>query len=91
VTINRQGSPEAALGWLLHKEDQELSMMKGQSSSWFYIEELNIGDLFINVTLSLTSNIDVTGAHGGGDVLAATGLPAQAEKQREKASGAPTF
>jgi hypothetical protein len=62
-------------------------MMKGQSSSWFYIEELNIGDLFINVTLSLTSNIDVTGARGGGAALVATGLPAYAEKQREKVGG----
>lgn len=32
-------------------------MMKGQSSSWFFIEELSIGMLSINVTLQLSSKM----------------------------------
>ncbi len=42
------GAADSALAWLLAKEEQELSMMKGQSSSWFFIEELVIGILSIN-------------------------------------------
>lgn len=43
------------------KEDQELNVMRGQSSSWFFIEELSIGMLSVNVTLSLTSSLDLSG------------------------------
>jgi hypothetical protein len=53
-----------ALQWLLAKEDQELNVMRGQSSSWFFIEELDIGMLSVNVTLSLTSTLDLTGQVG---------------------------
>jgi len=59
--------------WLTAKEDQELNVMRGQSSSWFFIEELNIGMVSVNVTLSLTSSLDFSGgvrahvcAHVGG-------------------------
>ncbi len=44
----------AALGWLAHKEDLELSAMKGQSNSWFFIEELYIGGLSVNITMALS-------------------------------------
>lgn len=50
-----------ALQWLMDKEDQELNVMRGQSSSWFFIEELNIGMLSVNVTLSLDSNVNFSG------------------------------
>lgn len=47
--------------WLLAKEDAELDAMRGQSSSWFFIEELAIGAVSVNVTLSLTSSLDLSG------------------------------
>eukprot|EP00967_Tisochrysis_lutea_P131196 scaffold227810_cov20-Tisochrysis_lutea.AAC.2 len=48
----------------MDKEDQELNVMRGQSSSWFFIEELNIGMLSVNVTLSLDSNVNFSGGVG---------------------------
>lgn len=41
-------------------------MMKGQSSSWFFIEELSIGMLSINVTLQLSSKMAHDPATGAG-------------------------
>ena len=42
--------------------------MRGQSSSWFFMEEFSIGTLNINVTLNITSAFDISGGGraGGG-------------------------
>ncbi len=53
------GASYPALAWLTDKDEQELRMMRGQSSSWFFIERLAIGALSVNITLALSSNIDV--------------------------------
>ena len=53
------------------KEDQELNVMRGQSSSWFFIEELSIGMVSVNVTLSLTSSLDLSGGQVGVGMCAA--------------------
>lgn len=67
-TAGKAGKPSSdrnsALQWLMAKENQELDVMRGQSSSWFFIEELSIGMISVNVTLSLTSSLDLSGVSG---------------------------
>jgi hypothetical protein len=45
------------LAWLPGKHDQELQRMKGQSSTWYFLEQLHISALRANVTIALTSSI----------------------------------
>lgn len=47
----------AVLAWLPGKHDQELNSMKGQSSTWYFIEKLYVSALCMNVTIALTSSI----------------------------------
>eukprot|EP00775_Hariotina_reticulata_P006353 gene6353-6586_t len=44
------------LAWLPAKHDTELSNMKGQSSTWFFFEQLYISTVAVNVTIMLTSS-----------------------------------
>jgi hypothetical protein len=44
------------LAWLPAKHDTELSNMKGQSSTWFFFEQLYISTIAVNVTIMLTSS-----------------------------------
>jgi hypothetical protein len=53
------------LAWLPGKHDQELKRMKGQSSTWYFLEQLHISALRANVTIALTSSITKASAAGG--------------------------
>eukprot|EP00798_Chlamydomonas_sp_ICE-L_P003802 gene3802-13871_t len=50
-----------ALHWLYLKEEQDLSAMRDQSSSWFFLEEFYLSSLQVNITLNLTSNFNMLG------------------------------
>jgi hypothetical protein len=52
------------LAWLPGKHDQELKRMKGQSSTWYFLEQLHISALRANVTIALTSSITKASAGG---------------------------
>jgi hypothetical protein len=71
------------LAWLPGKNDQELRRMKGQSSTWFFLEQLHISALRANVTIALTSSITKASAGsaagpGGAGGAGAGGLGAAA-------------
>lgn len=55
-----------ALAWIVHKEAKDLETLHGQSdfSSWFFIENAEISEISINVTISLTSRL-IAAASGG--------------------------
>lgn len=63
------------LAWLPGKHDQELQRMKGQSSTWYFLEQLHISALRANVTIALTSSITKASAAGGGAPGAPAGAP----------------
>ncbi len=44
------------LAWVPLKLEQELAAMKGQSSTWYFIEHLYISRIAVNVTIALSSN-----------------------------------
>lgn len=50
---------EGPLDWVVEKEFVSLEVLHGQSdlSSWYFIENAEIGDLAINVTVSLSSRL----------------------------------
>jgi hypothetical protein len=48
------------LAWLPEKHDAELSSMKGQSSTWYFLEKFTISALCLNVTVALTSSFRTT-------------------------------
>ncbi|KAL3135445.1 hypothetical protein ABBQ32_007626 [Trebouxia sp. C0010 RCD-2024] len=54
------------LHWVQEKELRELEMMRGHSSytSWYFVERAEIGDINVNVTISLSSSILTTHAPG---------------------------
>lgn len=52
------------LAWLPGKHDQELMKMKGQSSTWYFLEQLHVSALRANVTIALTSSITKASAQG---------------------------
>lgn len=56
-------SPASALTWVLQKEAKDLEALHGQSdlSSWFFIENAQIGTVVVNVTVSLTSRVLAAG------------------------------
>lgn len=58
-------SSALVLAWLPGKHDQELKRMKGQSSTWYFLEQLHISALRANVTIALTSSITKASAAGG--------------------------
>lgn len=60
AATTRGAAVAAALEWLVEKEARELMSLRGQSSTWFFIEELSLGTISINVTLALNSNIDLS-------------------------------
>jgi hypothetical protein len=74
-------SSALVLAWLPGKHDQELQRMKGQSSTWYFLEQLHISALRANVTIALTSSITkASGAAGGGAPgapVGAAGAPAR--------------
>lgn len=53
----------AALSWVLDKEAKDLEALHGQSdlSSWFFIENAEIGTVVVNVTVSLSSRLLAAG------------------------------
>ncbi|MEW5296934.1 MAG: hypothetical protein WDW36_000180 [Sanguina aurantia] len=69
------------LSWLVQKEEAELAMMKGQSSTWFFLENFSIGPLAFNVTLALSSNFKADNAVRG------SGGRAQEADQRRSVLG----
>lgn len=58
----RDVPPDAALRWLTDKEAAELELLRGQSSMWFYLEDFELSDIFINVTLALSTNFNAGNA-----------------------------
>jgi hypothetical protein len=62
------------LAWLPEKHDAELSSMKGQSSTWYFLEKFTISALCLNVTVALTSSFRTTAdaTPGMGAAAAAT-------------------
>jgi len=52
-----------ALSWVLEKEARDLEALHGQSdlSSWFFIENAEVGTMTVNVTVSLTSRLLAAG------------------------------
>ncbi|MEW5315922.1 MAG: hypothetical protein WDW38_007319 [Sanguina aurantia] len=65
------------LSWLVQKEEAELAMMKGQSSTWFFLENFSIGPLAFNVTLALSSNFKADNA-----VRGSSGRAQEADQRR---------
>ncbi|WIA12624.1 hypothetical protein OEZ85_006281 [Tetradesmus obliquus] len=61
------------LAWLPEKHDAELSSMKGQSSTWYFLEKFTISALCLNVTVALTSSFRTTEATPGMGAAAASG------------------
>lgn len=66
------------LAWLPGKHDQELNSMKGQSSTWYFLEKLYVSALCLNVTIALTSSIRsaTAGQAGGSHIGVATAAAA---------------
>jgi hypothetical protein len=57
------------LSWVLLKHEQELQLMKGQSSIWYFLESLYLSAVNLNVTIAVSSSIisstSGTGSTGG--------------------------
>ncbi|GIL45737.1 hypothetical protein Vafri_2896 [Volvox africanus] len=53
---------EDVFAWLAAKEAKEFELLRGQSSMWFYLEEFYLSDVFINVTLALSSSFNTSGS-----------------------------
>jgi hypothetical protein len=66
------------LAWLPGKHDQELMKMKGQSSTWYFLEQLHVSALRANVTIALTSSITKPSAQGSGPGAASSSSSAAA-------------
>ncbi|GLC57723.1 hypothetical protein PLESTB_001257700 [Pleodorina starrii] len=62
AVLVKQGKGIDALAWLAAKEAKELELLRGQSSMWFYLEEFYLSDVFINVTLALSSSFNAGGS-----------------------------
>ncbi|GFR40082.1 hypothetical protein Agub_g630, partial [Astrephomene gubernaculifera] len=84
VSGQRDKPQEDALVWLLKKEASELELLRGQSSMWFYLEEFYLSDIFINVTLALSSSFNA-GVGGAPSTTSAAG--SESERQRTMLRG----
>jgi hypothetical protein len=71
------------LAWLPEKHDAELSSMKGQSSTWYFLEKFTISALCLNVTVALTSSFRTTADAAPG--MGAAAAPAAASGAEEGA------
>jgi hypothetical protein len=90
------GGPQGqeALAWLWGREEREMSEMRGQSSTWFFFEELNISALNVCATVNLSSNLLAGGGAGqraagqtAGGGAATAGRSSQALYQRQLQRG----
>jgi hypothetical protein len=73
------------LAWLPEKHDAELSSMKGQSSTWYFLEKFTISALCLNVTVALTSSFRTTADAAPG--MGAAAAPAAAASGAEEGVG----
>ncbi|GIL71930.1 hypothetical protein Vretifemale_2372 [Volvox reticuliferus] len=62
LIVRQKKSNEHVFAWLAAKEAKEFELLRGQSSMWFYLEEFYLSDVFINVTLALSSSFNTSGS-----------------------------
>ncbi|KAF6253188.1 hypothetical protein COO60DRAFT_1463300 [Scenedesmus sp. NREL 46B-D3] len=82
-------SRQLAVVVLLHplKHDAELSSMKGQSSTWYFLEKFTISALCLNVTVALTSSFRTTADAPGMGAAAAAGSGEEGAGSRGRQGG----
>ena len=77
------------LSWLLLKHEQELQLMKGQSSIWYFMESLHLSAVNLNVTIAVNSSIisstSGSGSGGGNDGRAGSSAGGSGGGDGEKA------
>ncbi|EFJ52490.1 hypothetical protein VOLCADRAFT_102987 [Volvox carteri f. nagariensis] len=94
ITLTRQDSlSDFSFAWLAAKEAKEFELLRGQSSMWFYLEEIRwaraqprefyLSDVFINVTLALSSSFNT----GGSAPMLARSTGREDDRQRSMLRG----